>query len=41
MACRYNAARKANIFRVGDVVVQQMKVLSLKGNGALEQLELN
>jgi len=41
VARRYNTARKANIFRVGDVVVYRMKVLSLKGKGASEQLELN
>jgi len=41
VARRYNAARKATIFRVGDVVVYRIKVLSSKGKGAWEQLELN
>lgn len=40
VARKYNAARKVNIFRVGYVVVYRMKVLSSKGKGALEQLEL-
>jgi hypothetical protein len=41
VARRYDAATKANIFRVGDVMVYRMKVLSSKGKGASEQLKLN
>jgi hypothetical protein len=31
VACRYNAARKETSFKVGDIVVYRVKMLSLKG----------
>jgi hypothetical protein len=41
VARRYNAAKKATPFKVGDVVAYRMKVLSSKRKGVSAQLELN
>jgi len=40
VACRYNAVRKTTPFKVGDVVVYRVKVLSSKGKGVPAKLEL-
>jgi len=40
VARRYNAGRKATPFKVGDVVVYQVKVLSSKGKGVSAKLGL-
>jgi hypothetical protein len=40
VARRYNAGRKAIPFKVGDVVIYQVKVLSSKGKGVSAKLGL-
>ena len=40
VARRYNAMRKATLFKEGDVVVYRVKVLSSKGKGISAKLEL-
>jgi len=40
VARRYNAGRKATPFRVGDVVIYRVKVLSSKGKGVSAKLGL-
>jgi hypothetical protein len=40
VARRYNAGRRATPFKVGDVVVNQVKVLSSKGKGVSAKLGL-
>ena len=40
VARRYNAVRKTKPFKVGDVVVHQLKVLSSKGIRVSAKLEL-
>ena len=40
MARRYNAVRRATPFKVGDVVVHRVKVLSSKGKCVSAKLEL-
>jgi hypothetical protein len=40
VALRYNVVRKATSFKVGDVVVCRVKVLSSKGKGVSAKLEL-
>jgi len=37
---RYDAVRKATPFKVGDVVVYQVKVFSSKGKGVSAKIEL-
>jgi hypothetical protein len=40
VARRYNAVRKTTQFKVGDVVVHRLKVISSKGKGVSAKLEL-
>ena len=38
VARRYNAGRKATLFKVGDVVVYRVKVLSSKGKKRVSEV---